>query len=125
MTIDGTPPTPFVTHFLQVAKHSIATLDLVVRADLAASLSKMVEVAEQLLQVVFAQNGKCFAEMFVVQVRLVAPPDLPGSGCSPEEYPAESWLISGSCRPIHPTYIRGLLFRIGSLGLDERSKTLT
>ena len=41
----------------------------------------MVEVAEQLLQAVFAQNGKCFTEMFVVQVRLVvshASPDLPG-----------------------------------------------
>ena len=81
VTDDRSSASPFVSNFPQVSKHSIATLNMIVRSYLTANRNRAVEVAQELDHVFLLQNLKCFGQMIVAEVRLVAShssPDFPG-----------------------------------------------
>ena len=52
--------------FFQVAKHSVAAFHMIVRANFASLAGWMIEIAQQLDHVLFPQNFKSFAKMFVL-----------------------------------------------------------
>jgi hypothetical protein len=54
---------------------------VIVRANLAASGRRAVEIRQQLRHVVFVQNFKGFAQMLVAQVRWVTPHASPDPPC--------------------------------------------
>jgi hypothetical protein len=81
VTDDRAAAAPFVSNFFQVAKHSIATLNMIVRTDLATNRNGMLKVVEEPDHVVLLENLKCFDQMLVAAVRWVASdssPDFPG-----------------------------------------------
>ena len=81
MTDDRSAAAPFVSNFFQVAKHSIATLNMIVRTDLTTNRNGTLEVVEEPDHVVLLENLKCFDQMLVAEVRWVAsdsPSDFPG-----------------------------------------------
>ncbi len=83
VTDDRSAAAPLVSNFFQVAKHSIPTLNMIVRTDLATNQNGMRKVVEEPDHVVLLENLKCFDLMLVAAVRWVASnlsPDFPGLG---------------------------------------------
>ena len=81
MTDDRSAAAPFASNFFQVAKHSIATLKMIVRTDLTTNRNGTLEVVEERDHVVLLENLKCFDQMLVAEVRWIASvssPDFPG-----------------------------------------------
>jgi hypothetical protein len=81
VTDDRSAAALFVSNFFQVAKHSIATLKMIVRTDLTTNRNGTLEVVEERDHVVLLENLKCFDQMLVAEVRWIASvssPDFPG-----------------------------------------------
>ncbi len=68
MTDDLSATAPFGSNFFQVAKHSMTTLNIIVRTDLATKQNGTLKVVEESDHVVLLENLKSFDQMLLAAV---------------------------------------------------------